>query len=294
MKPNLGTPSVSTSTITIISSRFTSIRRLNYISSQPDFNSNLFLKPLPASLPISLKPQFPKLCRLITDVFPLNSGETSNVSESDMTKLSTVTPDEKESKSENQWNVEVRNPNYPPGFLSWYSKFSLNDQASFLLAFIACTTSMAFTSLVIAAIPTLHAMGRAAAALSRLADTAREELPSTMAAIKLSGMEISDLTLELSDLSHEISDGITKSAQTVQAAGAGIRRIGSLARQHTIAMIQERANLPVISVQPVVSGAAKKTSRAVVQATRTLLNIISRGEFRSGNEEDSSDDGSKI
>ena len=43
-------------------------------------------------------------------------------------------------------------------------------------------------------------MGRAATSLSKLADTAREELPSTMAAIRLSGMEISDLTLELSDL----------------------------------------------------------------------------------------------
>lgn len=46
----------------------------------------------------------------------------------------------------------------------------------------------------------LKAMGRTATSLSKLADTAREELPSTMAAIRLSGMEISDLTLELSDL----------------------------------------------------------------------------------------------
>ncbi|RVW31371.1 hypothetical protein CK203_117511 [Vitis vinifera] len=45
-----------------------------------------------------------------------------------------------------------------------------------------------------------EAMGRAATSLAKLADTAREELPSTMAAIRLSGMEISDLTLELSDL----------------------------------------------------------------------------------------------
>jgi hypothetical protein len=40
----------------------------------------------------------------------------------------------------------------------------------------------------------------AARAAERLADTAREELPATMAAVRLSGMEISDLTMELSDL----------------------------------------------------------------------------------------------
>lgn len=51
-------------------------------------------------------------------------------------------------------------------------------------------------------------------------------------------------------------------------------------------MIQERASLPIISIQPVVAGAAKKTSRAVGQATKTLLNIISRGEREDGNSTD--------
>lgn len=31
-------------------------------------------------------------------------------------------------------------------------------------------------------------------------DVTREELPDTMAAVRLSGMEISDLTMELSDI----------------------------------------------------------------------------------------------
>lgn len=47
------------------------------------------------------------------------------------------------------------------------------------------------------------------------------------------------------------------------------------------AMIQERANLPVISIQPVVVGAAKKTSRAVSRATKSLMNMMSRGELKS-------------
>ncbi|BBG94740.1 hypothetical protein Prudu_003098, partial [Prunus dulcis] len=169
--------------------------------------------------------------------------------------------------SQGPLNVEVRNPSVPSPSVA---KLSLSDQAFFLLTFIACTTSVAFTSLVIAAVPTLCAMGRAALSLSKLADTAREELPSTMVAIRLSGMEISDLTLELSDLSQEIADGVGKSTQAVQAAEAGIRQI---------AMIQERASLPIISLQPAVVGAAKKTSRAVGQATRTLMNIISRRDL---------------
>lgn len=183
-----------------------------------------------------------------------------------------------------QLNVEIGNP--PPMILP-VSK--LNNQVFFLLAFIAASTSIAFTSLVVAAVPALYAMGRAAISLSKLADTAREELPSTMAAIRLSGMEISDLTLELSDLSQEISDGVNKSAQAVQAAEAGIRQVGTIAKQQAVSMIQERANLPVISIQPVVVGAAKKTSRAVGNVTKTLMNMITRGESTSDDEDHGND-----
>ncbi|GAU43488.1 hypothetical protein TSUD_91980 [Trifolium subterraneum] len=97
------------------------------------------------------------------------------------------------------YHSEVTNPQVN-SINSSNPKFSFGDQAFFLLAFIACTTSAAFAGLVFAAVPTLFAMRNAAISFSKLADTAREELPSTMAAVRLSGMEISDLTLELSDL----------------------------------------------------------------------------------------------
>lgn len=44
------------------------------------------------------------------------------------------------------------------------------------------------------------AFKRAAESMEKLMDAVREELPGTMAAVRLSGMEISDLTMELSDL----------------------------------------------------------------------------------------------
>ncbi|KAE8667514.1 hypothetical protein F3Y22_tig00112402pilonHSYRG00168 [Hibiscus syriacus] len=191
-----------------------------------------------------------------------------------------------EEESHENYNVGIGNP-IVPNFISTQKMMSSSDQAFYLLAFVYCTASVAFTSLVIAAVPTLFAMRRAAVSLSKLADTAREELPSTMAAIRLSGMEISDLILELSDLSQEITDGVNKSAQAVQAAEAGIQQIGSLAQQQTMSMIQERASLPIISIQPVVAGAARKTSHAVGQATKTIMNIIYRGESGLETDEDS-------
>ncbi|KAJ3671894.1 hypothetical protein LUZ60_007973 [Juncus effusus] len=161
------------------------------------------------------------------------------------------------------------------------SKMSLGDQAFFLMSFIAITTTVAFTSLVAAAIPTLFAMKRAAISLAKLSDIAREELPSTMAAVRLSGMEISDLTLELSDLSQEISQGVNKSAQAVKAAEAGVKQMGAIAHQKTMSIIEERANLPDISIPPFVAGAARKTTRVVGQATKNIMDYFMSGEGES-------------
>lgn len=59
-------------------------------------------------------------------------------------------------------------------------------------------------------------------------------------------------------------------------------------------MIEERANLPEISLQPVVVGAAKKTSRAVGRATRTFLSIFSRRELVYENEDGTDLDGLEV
>lgn len=77
----------------------------------------------------------------------------------------------------------------------------------------------------------------------------------------------------------------------MQVAEDGIRQIGSIARQQTVSLIQERANLPDIPLKPMVAGAARKTSHVVHQAKKTFMSIISRRENSSeGESEDMSDE----
>eukprot|EP00245_Coleochaete_scutata_P011732 TRINITY_DN4420_c0_g1_i2.p1 TRINITY_DN4420_c0_g1~~TRINITY_DN4420_c0_g1_i2.p1 ORF type:complete len:367 (-),score=54.39 TRINITY_DN4420_c0_g1_i2:829-1929(-) len=111
---------------------------------------------------------------------------------------------------------------------------SRTDQAFLCLGFIAVVLSGSISALLLMAIPTLRAMKKAAESVEKLADTAREELPGTMAALRLSGMEISDLTMELSDLSQDIGEGLRSSARAVQAAEDGLRRMGSFASNSTL------------------------------------------------------------
>ncbi|KAK2631551.1 hypothetical protein EUGRSUZ_L02757 [Eucalyptus grandis] len=83
-----------------------------------------------------------------------------------------------------------------------------------------------------------RAMKRVAMSLSKLADIAREELPSTTAAIRLSSMEIAVFVINMTKVnsSQDIADGIIKSAQALQAAEAGIQQIGSCAQGQAIRM----------------------------------------------------------
>jgi len=117
----------------------------------------------------------------------------------------------------------------------------------------------------VVAIPTMLAMRRAANSFSMLADAALEELPSTMAAVRLSVMEISDLTLELSDLSHEIADSVHKSAKVAQAVEAGIGQMQNIARQQAKSMVEERANLRTIRTAMVEERANLRTIPTVGQ-----------------------------
>ncbi|GAB2212323.1 hypothetical protein Drorol1_Dr00020282 [Drosera rotundifolia] len=63
------------------------------------------------------------------------------------------------------------------------------------------------------------AIKRAVESLEKLLDVTREELPDTMATIRLSGMKINDPTMELSDLGQEITQGVRSSTRAVENAG---------------------------------------------------------------------------
>eukprot|EP00252_Welwitschia_mirabilis_P002662 TRINITY_DN12614_c0_g1_i2.p1 TRINITY_DN12614_c0_g1~~TRINITY_DN12614_c0_g1_i2.p1 ORF type:complete len:222 (-),score=16.77 TRINITY_DN12614_c0_g1_i2:225-890(-) len=98
-----------------------------------------------------------------------------------------------------------------------------------LLDVLSCMAAISASCLFISAIPTLIAFKKAAESLERLLIVTREELPATMAAVRLSGMEISDLTMELSDLGQEITEGVKKSTKAFRAAEDRFRRVTSMA-----------------------------------------------------------------
>ncbi|CAL9776806.1 unnamed protein product, partial [Musa acuminata subsp. burmannicoides] len=80
------------------------------------------------------------------------------------------------------------------------SRWNLERMHILLLNFSACAVAISAASLFFSAIPTLLAFKTAAESLEKQLDVTAEELPDTMAAVRLCGMEMSDLVMELSDL----------------------------------------------------------------------------------------------
>lgn len=79
----------------------------------------------------------------------------------------------------------------------------------FWLGFSILLVAVSLTAVLVAAIPALQEIARAARSVEKLAETLSRELPPTLEAIRLTGMEISDLT-------DDVTDGVKSAGQAVK------------------------------------------------------------------------------
>lgn len=79
----------------------------------------------------------------------------------------------------------------------------------FWLGLSILLVAVSLTAVLVAALPALNELARAARSVEKLADTLRRELPPTLEAIRLTGMEISDLT-------DDINEGVNSASEVVK------------------------------------------------------------------------------
>ncbi|KAI3451085.1 hypothetical protein Pfo_007750 [Paulownia fortunei] len=147
------------------------------------------------------------------------------------------------------------------------SQWTLTHRHIHFLSFFACAAAISATWLFCSAIPTLLAFKRAAESLEKLMDATREELPDTMAAVRLSGMEISDLTMELRDLGQEITQGVRSSTRAVRLAEERLRRLTNM---NPIVSVQEVAPTKPQIAGPVLARTARGMREGIVKGRAVL------------------------
>lgn len=85
----------------------------------------------------------------------------------------------------------------------------------FWLGLSILLVAVSLTAVLVAAIPALQELARAARSAEKLFDTLRRDLPPTLEAIRLTGLEISELT-------DDVSDGVKSASQVVKQVDRSI------------------------------------------------------------------------
>ncbi|KAK1432387.1 hypothetical protein QVD17_09283 [Tagetes erecta] len=165
----------------------------------------------------------------------------------------------------------------PPSSLPPVSQWSIAQRHFLVLNYIACAAGISATLLFCSAIPTLMAFKRAAESLSKLLDVAREELPDTMAAVRLSGMEISDLTMELSDLGQEITQGVKSSTRAVRVAKERLVQLTNM--NPSASMQQVVVQTTAIQAGPVAARTARAIREGIVKSRAYMQMFFSIAHF---------------
>ncbi|KAG9151756.1 hypothetical protein Leryth_002031 [Lithospermum erythrorhizon] len=112
--------------------------------------------------------------------------------------------------------------------------------------------------------------------MAKLMDVTREEIPDTMAAVRLSGMEISDLTMELSDIGRGITQGVKSSTQTVRMAEEKLR---GLTKRSPPVFMQGAEPINNKTSVPVVAKTARGIRESVIKGRSILQMLITVSRF---------------
>ncbi|NUN64093.1 DUF948 domain-containing protein [Pseudanabaena biceps] len=139
-------------------------------------------------------------------------------------------------------------------------------EAIFLLGLSFLLVVVCLTILLLTAIPTFKELSKAANSIVRLADTLTRELPATLEAIRMTGLELSELSDELNqgaknagEAVKQVNDGIKGVRQGASSASiatksafagikAGIKSLGRSRRQRRADLYQENLRSDDLSI----------------------------------------------
>ncbi|NMF84236.1 hypothetical protein [Nodosilinea sp. P-1105] len=107
----------------------------------------------------------------------------------------------------------------------------------FWLALSLLLVAVSLTAVLMVAIPAMRELSRAARSAEKLFDTLGRELPPTLEAIRLTGLELTELTDELNDGIHQagqvvkqVDQGFTSARQQAKAVNTGTKSAWAGAR----------------------------------------------------------------
>lgn len=167
------------------------------------------------------------------------------------------------------------------------TEFMTPSFAVYAMCGVGCLLGSALSAALLSLIPTLRSARRTMDEIAYLAASVREEVPDTLAAVRVSGLELTDVMEEVGELTADVGGGlrsagrgITASVNTAQMVGRyaaaaipEVRRratpiVGSV-KTGTVRVLEERADMEPYS-GPIISNTAKSAKKGVTAARNAL------------------------
>ncbi|MCC3572749.1 MAG: DUF948 domain-containing protein [Microcoleus sp. PH2017_40_RAT_O_B] len=143
----------------------------------------------------------------------------------------------------------------------------------FWLGLSILLVAVSLTAVLVTLIPAVQALARAARSVEKLADTLSREFPPTLEAIRLTGLEISELT-------DDVSDGVQSAGEVVKQVD---RSIGSAKKQAQNVQVTTRSVVTGIKAawktltrKPPISGTNRRSDR-LSQSQRSAISLRDSG-----------------
>ncbi|MCC3456045.1 DUF948 domain-containing protein [Microcoleus sp. PH2017_08_TRC_O_A] len=143
----------------------------------------------------------------------------------------------------------------------------------FWLGLSILLVAVSLTAVLVTLIPAVQALTRAARSVEKLADTLSREFPPTLEAIRLTGLEISELT-------DDVSDGVQSAGEVVKQVD---RSIGSAKKQAQNVQVTTRSVVTGIKAawktltrKPAISGTNRRSDR-LSQSQRSAISLRDSG-----------------
>ena len=143
----------------------------------------------------------------------------------------------------------------------------------FWLGLSILLVAVSLTAVLVTLIPAVQALARAARSVEKLADTLSREFPPTLEAIRLTGLEISELT-------DDVSDGVQSAGEVVKQVD---RSIGSAKKQAQNVQVTTRSVVTGIKAawktltrKPPISGTNRRSDR-LSPSQRSALSLRDSG-----------------
>lgn len=95
----------------------------------------------------------------------------------------------------------------------------------FWLGLSILLVAVSLTALLFAALPAFQELARAARSVAKLADTLQRELPPTLEAIRLTGLEITDLTNDVNEGVKSASQVVKQVDQSISSAKGQVKKV---------------------------------------------------------------------